>query len=63
VGKTSLPRGRNPDYNPGPPGWGLSIGPTTLFRKKRVTKPHDETRKLRPTAGCNTKEEEEEEDL
>jgi hypothetical protein len=44
VGKTSLPRGRNPDYKPGPPGWGLRLGPTTLSRKKRVTKPHDEPR-------------------
>ena len=59
MGKTSLPRGRNPDYKPGPPGWGLSIGPTTLSRKKLVTKAHDETRKLRPTPGYDAKEEEE----
>jgi hypothetical protein len=45
VGKTSLPRGRNPDYKPGPPGWGLSIGPTNLSQKKKnVMKPHDEPR-------------------
>jgi hypothetical protein len=69
VGKTNLPRGMNPDYKPGPPGWRLSIRPTTLSREKRVTKPHDEprrdsggelSRKLRPTAGCDAKEEEEE---
>jgi hypothetical protein len=37
----------------------LSIGPTTLSRKKLVTKAHDETRKLRPTPGYDAKEEEE----
>jgi hypothetical protein len=60
VGKTSLPKGRNPDYKPGPPWWALSTGPTTLSRKKHVLRNLMMKRKLRPTPGCDAKEEEEE---
>jgi hypothetical protein len=50
---------------PGPPGWGLSKGPTALSRNKRVLRNlmmslgwGELSRKLRPTPGYDAKEEE-----